>query len=119
MGELGVSVIKGTGQRLKVSLLFPDFMVTALGSPLGVIWFLSPPLQVGPHGGRHAARPWQAAALRVCGRGDHRLAFLHLMRAHARLCNHKSHGLQMAPQYLSGPTISASPPSTLATPSCF
>ena len=69
MGGLGVSVIKGTGQRLKVSLLFPDFTVTARGSPLGVIWFLSPPLQVGPHGGRHAARPWQATALRVCEGG--------------------------------------------------
>lgn len=78
------------------------------------------PAAGGPSTGAHTLQgPRRLQPLHVCGSGDHRLAFLHLMKAHTRLCTHKSHCLQMAPQYLSGPTISASPPSTLATPSCL
>lgn len=78
------------------------------------------PATGGPSTGADTLQgPRRLQPLHVCGNRDHRLAFLHPVKARTRLCTHKSRCLQMAPQYLSGPTVSASPASTLATPSCL
>lgn len=120
MGELGVSLIKCTCQRLQLSSVFSAFTGDSAWQPAWCDLVPESPAAGGPSTGAHTLQgPRRLQPLHVCGSGDHRLAFLHLMKAHTRLCTHKSHCLQMAPQYLSGPTISASPPSTLATPSCL
>ena len=120
MGELGVSLIKCTCQRLQLSSVFSAFTGDSAWQPAWCDLVPESPAAGGPSTGADTLQgPRRLQPLRVCGSEDHRLTFLHLMKAHTRLCTHKSHCLQLAPQYLSGRTISASPPSTLATPSCL